>query len=161
MDISADRNTIVTGQIGKSPSVHVWDAHTCEKKSAFQLAPDSRGVQAVSISSCGRYVAATDMSNDHKVFVHNIERNVQLLQIDGSKDKIVDIQWSKRPDDLRFVTVSPRELYFWHPCDVTRKLKQKGIFNKAAQTNLLCTSFDEEGWCYTGGENGLIQVWSD
>jgi hypothetical protein len=22
-------------------------------------------------------------------------------------------------------------------------------------------AFDEEGWCYTGGENGLIQVWGD
>lgn len=27
-------------------------------------------------------------------------------------------------------------------------------------TNLLCAAFDEEGWCYTGGDNGLIQVWN-
>jgi len=27
-------------------------------------------------------------------------------------------------------------------------------------TNLLCLVFDEEGWAYTGGENGLIQVWN-
>jgi len=24
---------------------------------------------------------------------------------------------------------------------------------------LVCVDFDEEGWCYTGGENGIIQVW--
>ena len=37
LDISADRTKVVTGQIGKSPSVHVWDASTCDKIDAFQL----------------------------------------------------------------------------------------------------------------------------
>ena len=69
IDLCCDRKLVVTGQIGKSPSVHVWDAHTCEKISSFQLSSDSRGVQAVSISPCKRYVAAVDMSNDHKVYV--------------------------------------------------------------------------------------------
>jgi WD40 repeat protein len=25
---------------------------------------------------------------------------------------------------------------------------------------LMCATFDEEGWCYTGGDNGLVQVWN-
>lgn len=29
------------------------------------------------------------------------------------------------------------------------------------QCGLTCLTFDEEGWCYTGGDNGLIQVWSN
>jgi hypothetical protein len=37
LDISNDRTKVVTGQIGKSPSVHIWDAITCEKIDAFQL----------------------------------------------------------------------------------------------------------------------------
>jgi hypothetical protein len=24
-----------------------------------------------------------------------------------------------------------------------------------------CLDFDEKGWCYTGGENGSIYVWSE
>lgn len=28
LDISTDRKTVVTGQVGKTPSVHVWDAET-------------------------------------------------------------------------------------------------------------------------------------
>lgn len=35
LDISSDRTKVVTGQVGKSPSVHVWDANTCEKVTAF------------------------------------------------------------------------------------------------------------------------------
>lgn len=75
---------------------------------------------------------------------------------DGSKDKILDVQWSKRPEDLRFATVGLKELKFWHPANVTRKLQQKGTFQKAEITNTLCVAFDEEGWCYTGGDNGSI-----
>ena len=29
IDLCKDRKLVVTGQIGKSPSVHIWDAHTC------------------------------------------------------------------------------------------------------------------------------------
>jgi hypothetical protein len=29
LDISADRKKIVTGEIGKFPAVHIWDAVTC------------------------------------------------------------------------------------------------------------------------------------
>ena len=30
LDISLDRKTIVTGQVGYAPSVHIWDAETCQ-----------------------------------------------------------------------------------------------------------------------------------
>jgi len=117
--------------------------------SSFLLDKDSRGVQAVSISPCKKYVAAVDQSNDHKVFIYNIERNAMLLSTAGGKDKINDIQWSKRPDDLRFATVSPKDLRFWNPADVTKKLSVKGTFQMGAlQYN--CVAFDEEGWCYVG-----------
>ena len=62
------------------------------------------------------------MSDNHKVFIHNIERKVTLYVTEGTKDEVLDLKWSMKPDDLRFVTVSPRDLFFWHPADVTRKI---------------------------------------
>jgi len=162
LDISTDRKTVVTGQTGKTPSVHVWDAHSCEQVSTFQLAAGSRGVASVSISPCGRYVACVDLHNDHRVTIYNIQRQKQLLHIEGGKERIFDIAWSRRADDFRFATVSLKEVKFWHPADVTKRLSQKGTFGKnATMTNLSCVAFDEEGWGYTGGENGHIHVWSD
>ena len=39
--------------------------------------------------------------------------------------------------------------------DVTKRLIQKGVIGqKAPLTNMFCMDFDEEGWAYTGGENG-------
>jgi hypothetical protein len=52
LDLSLDRKTCVTGQVGKSPSVHVWDAETGESKCMFKLKEGSRGVAAISISPC-------------------------------------------------------------------------------------------------------------
>jgi|694.fasta_scaffold122247_1 hypothetical protein len=35
LDISADRKRIVTGEVGKFPAVHIWDAETCKKIDSF------------------------------------------------------------------------------------------------------------------------------
>lgn len=60
---------------------------------------------AVSISPCNRYVACADLHNNHRVIIHNIKKNKTLLMIDGGKEKIVNIAWSKKIGDLRFCTV--------------------------------------------------------
>ena len=38
MDISADRETVVTGETGPTPAVHVWKASSGEKVGQFNLA---------------------------------------------------------------------------------------------------------------------------
>ena len=67
-------------------------------------------------------MAAVDNSDNHKVYIHNVERKVTLYITDGSKEATLDVRWSQRPDDLRFVTVAAKELKFWHPADVTKKI---------------------------------------
>ena len=162
LDISADRKTVVTGQVGKAPSVHVWDSETGEQKAFFKLKEGSRGVAAVAISPCLRYVVCVDLHNDHHIVIHNIKRNKTLLHIEGSKEKIVNAAWSKKPDDLRFCTVGLKEIKFWNPADATKKLFTKGIFGtKATQTSFTCVTFDTEGIAYTAGLNGLIHVWDE
>lgn len=79
-------------------------------------------MQAVGISPCGRYIASVDKSENHKVTIYNLQRKVILASVEGGKSAILDLKWSKRPEDLRFATVSLRELHFWHPADVTKKL---------------------------------------
>ena len=91
--------------------------------SQFRLQAGSRGVAACSVSPCSRYVATADLSNDHRVSIYNIERQKNLLTTNGSTDRILDVAWSKRADDLRFATVTPKQVVFWHPADVTKRLK--------------------------------------
>lgn len=161
MDISADRKTVVTGQVGNKPTVHVWNVETLEKVCQFECPAGSRGISAVSVSPCSRYVACVDLHNDHRVTIYNVQRDKLLLHTQSGTDKILDVAWSKRPEDLRFATVSPKGVTFWHPADVTKRLKQPGVMGKTAATALTCIDFDEEGWCYTGGDNGQIHAWAD
>ena len=160
LDISPDRKLVVTGQVGKAPSVHVWDAETAESKCMFKLKEGSRGVAAISVSPCLRYVACVNLHNDHHVIIHNIKKNKQLLHIEGSKDKIIHIAWSKKTDDLRFCTVGLKEFKFWNPADATKRLFSKGTFGaKGKITTFSCVTFDVEGTAYTGGANGNLYTW--
>ena len=52
LDMSTDRKLVVTGQVGKAPSIHVWDSETCESKCMFRLKEGARGVSAIAISPC-------------------------------------------------------------------------------------------------------------
>lgn len=79
------------------------------------------------------------MSNDHRVTIFNVDRNKVLLTISGGKEKIHDIAWSKRKGDLRFVTVSPKHLYFWYPADVTKKLQVKATFGQGKMKTMYNT----------------------
>jgi len=72
LDISQDRKLVVTGQVGSTPCVHVWNAESCEQVASFDLPAGSRGIESVSLSPCGRYVACVDQHNSHYVTIYNI-----------------------------------------------------------------------------------------
>ena len=58
----------------------------------------------------------------HSVTIYNINRKVELATLPGNSGAVLDLAWSKRPDDLRFGVVGPKELTFWHPSDITRRI---------------------------------------
>jgi hypothetical protein len=65
--------------------------------------------------------------------IYNIKRNKTLLHIEGGKEKIINVAWSKKADDLRFCTVGLKEIKFWNPADATKRLFFKGIFGTKAK----------------------------
>ena len=68
------------------------------------------GVQAIGISPCGRYVACVEKSDKHRVTIYNFQRKVELITTDGTKNEVISICWSKRPEDLRFATIGKNEI---------------------------------------------------
>jgi len=104
------RNIVATGECGKMATVHVWDSNTMSSIAQFNLGPTSKGVAALSISPCQRYVAAVDQSNDHTMYIYNVQRKKMLLTLSAGSDAIANIQWSKKPNDLKFVAVTSRSI---------------------------------------------------
>ena len=68
----SNRNIVASGECGKMSTVHVWDTNTMTSLASFSLGGTAKGVAALSISPCQRYVAAVDQSNDHNMNIYNI-----------------------------------------------------------------------------------------
>lgn len=86
------------------------------------MAKDSRGVLAVGFSPCARYIATIDDNDNHHVTIYNLERKCVVLNMESGKSEFTQLAWSKRPEDLRFACVGPKEIKFWNPADATKKL---------------------------------------
>lgn len=126
----------------------------------FDLGEKAKGCAAVAISSCGRYVATVDMSNDHNVSVYNVKKTKPIFSISAGNDAISLIRWSKKQNDLRFCALTSRALQFWSPADSSKKLFKNGAFGpNNTQTKFNCANFDDDGVCYSGGENGAVHIW--
>lgn len=69
VNVNGDRCWAVSGQVGKSPPVFVWNTQTGEKRSRLKLAKNARAVAACAISSDGNYIATVDKHNDHNVAI--------------------------------------------------------------------------------------------
>jgi WD40 repeat protein len=94
------------------------------------------------------------------MYIYNVQRKKMLLTLSAGTDSIFNIQWSKKPNDLKFVAVTTRSIQFWNPADASKKLYKNGTFGqKYTQTKFACATFDEDGICYSGGANGGIHVW--
>lgn len=125
----------------------------------FHLGPTAKGVAALSVSPCARYVAVADMSNDNIVYVYNVERSKMLLVQSSGASPISTIQWSRRDNDLKFVALTSTGIQFWNPANSNNQLIKKGHFGKYEEVKLNCASYDEDGVCYTGAADGSIYVW--
>ena len=98
MDVntSGGRNLAVTGQVGKSPSVFVWDTSSGEKIHRFKLQKNARAVAAVCISPDGSHIATADKHNDHNVCIFKTsDPSAPIFMDKGGPDEIMDICFSK------------------------------------------------------------------
>jgi len=155
-----EKGIAVTGETGKMSTVHVWDIKTMKSINRFDLGDKAKGCATVSISPCGRYIATSDMCNDHNVSVFNISKKKPIFCISAGNDSISLIRWSKRPNDLRFSALTTRALQFWSPADASKKLFKNGAFGpNFQQTKFQCVEYDDEGVCYSGGANGAVHIW--
>ena len=70
LKISEDRQQIVSGSAGVSPTVFVWNAITGEKISRIKIPEGSRGISSVAISADNKYVAVIDSRSDQMLTVY-------------------------------------------------------------------------------------------
>lgn len=160
MDVntSGGRDKAVTGQVGKSPSIFIWDTSSGEKIARFKLQKNARAVAAVCISPNGDYIATADKHNDHNVSIFKTsDPSVFIFQDKGGPDEIFDLAFSKKDGEVACWSAGKKHFAYWDP---NNGKKKKGIFGgKADMTSFACCTADDQGTCYAGAANSLIYVW--
>ena len=64
LDVNASKGLVATGELGRWPSLIIWDANSLETKAVFAKKLE-RNINNVAISKSGRYVAASSMNEKH------------------------------------------------------------------------------------------------
>ena len=157
--ISSDRKLVATGQIAHDyPLIYIWNSITGEHEKGFALPKDTKGVNALSFNPEGSHLAAVDMVQYVYLFgIQGAVRGQLTLKMKAGCHRVFHIEWSKKPGDMRFVTVGVHYVKFWYPKD--KASTGRGLFKeKAKLTTYSSADFDEKGISYLGGMNGLLYV---
>ena len=116
----------------------------------MRLPKGSRSVSAIGFNRTSTYIAASDLHNDHNVYVFRVDDGTKIYSEKSGPDKVFMLHWS--PIDDVFCTVGPKHIYFWRYGAGQSKAKNKGTFGSIdKQTNLACVTYDDKGIAYTGG----------
>ncbi|XP_048842779.1 echinoderm microtubule-associated protein-like 6 isoform X2 [Brienomyrus brachyistius] len=155
------QNIIATGQIGTTPSIHVWDATTKETLSILRC-PHAKAVGYVSFSATGKLLLSVGVDPEHTITVWRWQEGASVTSKAGHVDRIFVVEF--RPDsDTQFVSVGIRHIKFWTLAGGSLIYK-KGVFgcleNGKMQT-MLSVAFGANNLTFTGAINGDVYVWRD
>jgi WD40 repeat protein len=118
-----------------------------------------RGVRCVALSSDKSQCALVDMSNNHNVFVFDVNSGSQLYTATGDSGDIIDVAYTQKSGEYNFVTAGVKHIKFWN---ANNQSSEKGLLGgKGELTNFLCCAYDSNGLAFTGGLNSLIYVWQE
>jgi WD40 repeat protein len=73
------RNIVATGEQGPMSTVHIWDTSTMKSIASFSLGAQAKGIAALGLSPCHRYVACVDSSKDHQMTIYNVQKRQIIL----------------------------------------------------------------------------------
>jgi WD40 repeat protein len=157
VNVNGDRNWAVSGQVGKSPAVFVWNTATGEKRQRIKLNRNSRQVTACAISKDGSKIATADGSNDHIVSIWDVDSGSMEFSDKGSPDPIFDLCFTQKDGDYTLWSAGIKD----HMAVYTsEKGKKKCLFGSNPRTSMVCCTADDQGRCYSGAANALIYVWN-
>ena len=156
VNVGGDRSRAVTGQVGKSPAVFVWNTQTGEKIRREALPKNARGVTAIAISSDGDRIATADRSNDHVVTVFDVSSGKRVCDVKGGPDPIWDLTFHRADNNILWSAGVKAVNWF----EVNKADKKKGMFGSNPRTSFAAITADDQGCAYAGSAKGNVYVWA-
>lgn len=93
-----------TGEIGPTPRLCVWNSKTLEEV-YLAFAPMLKGIKHVAFSPNGKYLACSDMQDDHNVYIFDVKTKLKpgaawapVAYSKGSKAVVMSLGWNSSSD---------------------------------------------------------------
>jgi len=119
---------VATGQMGRRPSIIVWDAATGQTVSKMKCG--RRAVCRLAFSNDGKMLAAVGQDDNHSVYVYTWADAALKCRGKGDSNKVLDVTFT--PDDTGLVTCGVKHFKLWTFKGRNMKFK-KGLFGKKAK----------------------------
>ncbi|XP_041920805.1 echinoderm microtubule-associated protein-like 6 isoform X3 [Alosa alosa] len=156
------KNVIATGQIGTTPSIHVWDAMSKQTLSILRC-PHGKGVGYVNFSATGKLLLSVGVDAEHCITVWRWQEGAKVTSKGGHADRIFVAEF--RPDsDSQFVSVGIKHIKFWTLVGGSLMYKKGvvgGVVDDARMQTMLSVAFGANNLTFSGAINGDVYVWRD
>ncbi|KAK3093757.1 hypothetical protein FSP39_019782 [Pinctada imbricata] len=154
------KDFVATGQVGRDPTVHIWDIETLKTVSVLK-GQHQRGVCAVDFSGDGKKLASVGLDDNHCIVVWDWRKGEQLATTRGHKDKIFVIKWNPF-EQSKLVTVGAKHIKFWTQTG-GGFTSVRGTFGKISKTcDMLCAVYGKAAdICFSGGADGHVYIWKE
>eukprot|EP00163_Fabomonas_tropica_P029151 TRINITY_DN615_c0_g1_i1.p1 TRINITY_DN615_c0_g1~~TRINITY_DN615_c0_g1_i1.p1 ORF type:complete len:1806 (-),score=610.31 TRINITY_DN615_c0_g1_i1:143-5560(-) len=159
IDNHPDGTIIATGQVGRHPSIRVWDSARPDNHLAVLKGHHTRAVVALAFSEHdgGKLLASVGADDDHTIAVYDWRKGHLRASAKGHSDKVLTVAFN--PVDGSLVSGGVKHITHWSV--VGNQLdKHKSVFGANAQKQtVLSIAFDAKGNTFSAGSQGDIYQW--
>lgn len=146
--------TVATGELGRRPFINIWNTTSMQREARISSGVE-KNVDNLEYSQSGKYLMASCMDDDHKIFIYDAENSYSLVASEkGGREFILGVVWST---DSSFVTVGLKHYKQWSLNGSTLKAS-KGNFK--SDNMLTCVAKTPNNNMVCGSVKGELQVWN-
>lgn len=147
-----DGYTCASGELGPRPWICIWDSRTGQEVKTIN-GGIFKGIDNLNFSPDGRYLACTQMDDDHKITVFDCSDGYKPVATEkGGRETILDIVWA---NGTEFATIGVKHFKSWTVSGGQLKAT-KGQFKGG---DVLLSAAACNGSIITGNTLGELMIW--
>ncbi|GFN97686.1 echinoderm microtubule-associated protein-like 6 [Plakobranchus ocellatus] len=144
------KDIVATGQVGRDPSIHIWDVESLKTGSVLK-GQHQRGICALDFSADGKKLASVGLDDNHSIVVWDWKKGEKLATTRGHKDKIFVIKWNPL-DHTKLVTVGVKHIKFWTQTGGGFTSNRGTMGQVAKLCDMMCVSYGKAADGHMEGE---------
>jgi microtubule-associated protein-like 6 len=152
------RGLLASGQMGKTPSIYVYNAKTMQLVAGPIQGFHKRAVVALSFSEDGALLASVGDDDDHSVAVYDTTTGALVASGAGDKNRVLHVRFCG-DSKAELVTFGVKHVKFWTLAGRALTGK-KGMFGQKGEIQTIaCGEHTKSGYTVSGTASGDLYLW--